>query len=215
LAAAAAEFIAARGQVVEAAMDIEQASNQLFNTTSELIEANDDIHTLQGLNQRRDFQEVLAREREEDRTLLQNLYSWTSGEGKWKKLPCQLFSIQILGPHFIKLSFTRIRENTYTAKSIARVMGMHHGFKLCGLDAVSLVEPACIGDQRLMWSSSSVKRVFRMIEKEMTATINFTLIHDRNAKGQIIDGIKFDTRQLFIFLIRHFGLSEEAKKRSV
>jgi hypothetical protein len=66
-----------------------------------------------------------------------------------------------------------------------------------------------------MWSSSSVKRVFRIIEKEMMTEIKYTLIHDQNAKGQIMDGIKFDTRQLFIFLIRHFGLSEEANKRSV
>jgi hypothetical protein len=49
----------------------------------------------------------------------------------------------------------------------------------------------------------------------MQHKIQFTVIRDHNAKGQIADGARFSTRQLFIYLIRHFGLSEEAKKSNV
>jgi hypothetical protein len=55
-------------------------------------------------------------------------------------------------------------------------MDLHHGFNLCSLDAFRLVEPAYIGTQRLLWSSSSVKRVYRQIGKEMKQEINFKII---------------------------------------
>jgi hypothetical protein len=32
---------------------------------------------------------------------------------------------------------------------------------------------------------------------------------------QEIDGVQFNTHQLFIYLVNHFGLSEEAKQRNV
>jgi hypothetical protein len=49
----------------------------------------------------------------------------------------------------------------------------------------------------------------------MKGEISFRAIRDRNAKGQIVDGIKFDTKQLFTYLVHHFGLSEESKVRQV
>jgi hypothetical protein len=72
-----------------------------------------------------------------------------------------------------------------------------------------------MGEKRLLWSSSSVKRVFRKIEIEMKDEISFKVIRDRNGKGQIVDGIRFYTKQLFTYLVHHFGLSEEAKVRQV
>jgi hypothetical protein len=126
-----------------------------------------------------------------------------------------LFRIQVLRPHIIEHSVTHIRDNTYIAKSMARVMDMHHGFKLSGLDAFRLVEPNYMGEKRLLWSASSVKRVFRKIEIEMKDEISLKVIIYRNAKGRIVDGIRFDTKQLFTYLVHHFGLSEEAKVRQV
>jgi hypothetical protein len=49
----------------------------------------------------------------------------------------------------------------------------------------------------------------------MKQEIYFKIIRDRNAKGLVVDGIKFDVRQLFKYIIHHFGLSEEAKIRKV
>jgi hypothetical protein len=43
--------------------------------------------------------------------------------------------------------------------------------------------------------------------------ITFKVIIDRNAKGQIVDGIRFDTKHLFTYLVHHVGLYEEAKVR--
>jgi hypothetical protein len=81
--------------------------------------------------------------------------------------------------------------------------------------AFSLMDPAYLGHERLLLSSSSVNCVFCQIEKEIKQEINFKIIRDRNAKGQIVDGIKFNVRQLFKYIIHHFGLSEEAKIRKV
>jgi hypothetical protein len=177
-----------------------------------LIGANDDIAVLEGLYCQRDFQDAVASQSNEDRTLMQKLNAMKIGDGKWKRLAYQLFNIQILKPHSIKLSAKNILEKTYTATSMARVMDLHHGFNLCGLDAFRLVEPAYLGHKHLIWSSSSVKRVFCQIEKEMKQEIYFKIIRDRNAKGLVVDGIKFNVRQLFKY---HFGLSDEAKIRKV
>jgi hypothetical protein len=45
----------------------------------------------------------------------------------------------------------------------------------------------------------------------MKQEIYFKIIRDKNAKGLIVDGIKFNVRQLFKYIIHHFGLCEEAK----
>jgi hypothetical protein len=180
-----------------------------------LIGANEDFTVLEVLYRQRDFQDSVASQSNENRTLMQKLNEMTSGDGKWKRLAQQLFHIQILKPHLIKLSVKLIREKIYTATSMARVMDLHHGFNLCGLDAFHLVEPAYLGHERLLRSSSSVKRVFRQIKKEMKQDIYFKIIRDRNAKGLIVDGIKFNVRHLFKYIIHQFGISEEAKIRKV
>jgi hypothetical protein len=66
---------------------------------------------------------------------------------------------------------------------MARVMDLHHGFNLSGLDAFRLVEPNNMGDKRLLCFSSSVKRVFGKIEIEMKDEISLKVIRDRNGKG--------------------------------
>jgi hypothetical protein len=103
----------------------------------------------------------------------------------------------------------------YTAKSSGRMLDLHHGFNLCVLDAFHLVEPAYIGTHSLLWSSSSAKCVFHQIEKEMKQEINFKIIRDRNAKVQIVDGIKINVRHCFKYIIHYVGLWEEVKKRHV
>jgi predicted nucleic acid-binding Zn-ribbon protein len=215
LADAAAGLIVARSAVLDAAIDIDEARKEVFETSAELLSANDDIAILEGLYRRRDFQETMEAEANAGRSLFQKLNSWANGTGKWKRIAQELFRIQVLRPHIIEHSVTHIRDNTYTAKSMARVMDLHHGFNLSGLDAFRLVEPNYMGEKRLLWSSSSVKRVFRKIEIEMKDEISFKVIRDRNGKGQIVDGIRFDTKQLFTYLVHHFGLSEEAKVRQV
>jgi hypothetical protein len=70
---------------------------------------------------------------------------------------------KLLRPHIIEHSVTHIRDNTYTARSMARVMDLHHVFNLSGLNAFRLVEPNYMDEKRLTRSSSSVERVFRKI----------------------------------------------------
>jgi hypothetical protein len=49
----------------------------------------------------------------------------------------------------------------------------------------------------------------------MKQEIYFKLILNRNVKVLIVDVMKFNVRQLFKYIIHHFGLSEESKKRKV
>jgi chromosome segregation ATPase len=82
LADAVTELIVARSVVLDAAIDIDEARNQLFETSAELLAANDDIAILEGLYQRRDIEEMMEAEANEGRSLYQKLNSWANGTGK-------------------------------------------------------------------------------------------------------------------------------------
>jgi chromosome segregation ATPase len=73
LADAAAGLIVARGVVLDAAIDIDEARNEVFETSAELLAANDDITILEGLYHRRDFQETMEAEENERWSLYQKL----------------------------------------------------------------------------------------------------------------------------------------------
>jgi hypothetical protein len=53
---AATGLIVARRAVLDAAIDIDEARNEVFKTSAELLAANEDIAILEGLYQRRNFQ---------------------------------------------------------------------------------------------------------------------------------------------------------------
>jgi hypothetical protein len=59
LADAAAKLIAMRGDISNASIEIEEARTQLFNTTGEMIGANEDIAVLDILYRQSDFQYLL------------------------------------------------------------------------------------------------------------------------------------------------------------
>jgi hypothetical protein len=84
LARAAAELIVARAEVLDSAMEVEEAQKQLSETTADLIVANDDIEILQGLYRHFDCQEAMARCIDDGLSLRQKLNAWRSGAGKWK-----------------------------------------------------------------------------------------------------------------------------------
>jgi hypothetical protein len=75
------------------------------------------------------------------RSLYQKLNSWANGTGKWKRITKEFFIIQVLRPHIFEHSVTHICDNTYTAKSMDRVMDMHHGCNLSWLEDFLLIEP--------------------------------------------------------------------------
>jgi hypothetical protein len=71
-------------------------------------------------------------------------------------------------------------------------MELYHGFDLCGLDHLRLVELSYFRGEHMICSSSSVKKEHREIEKIMQEEINFTVINDK-FKKKYVDGVKFDT----------------------
>jgi hypothetical protein len=70
---ATAKLIAMRGDIVNAFIEIEEARMQLFSATSELIGANNNIAVLEGLYRQHDFQDSVASQSTEDRTLMHKL----------------------------------------------------------------------------------------------------------------------------------------------
>jgi hypothetical protein len=134
---------------------------------------------------------------------MQKLNDWRSGAGKWKNIYPELFRIQILKPHLVKLPVNHTRNTTFTSKYAARVMDLHHGFNINDVDYLCLVEPAYLGEKWLIWSSSVIKCVYRQVERY---EINYTIIRDQDSKGEIVDGI--NTRRLLKYLIHEFGLSD-------
>jgi chromosome segregation ATPase len=160
LADAATKLILIRSEIIDAAIDIDEARKQVFERSAKLLAANDDISILEGLYKRRDFQEMMEAETNQGRSLFQNLNSWANGTCKWKRIAEELFRLQALSPHIINHSVTHNHNTIYTSKSMARVMDLHHGFNISGIDAFCHVEPNHMGEKRLLRSSSSVKCVF-------------------------------------------------------
>jgi hypothetical protein len=101
---AAVGLIVACSAVLDASIDIYEARNEVFETSAELLSANDDIAILEGLYQRRDFQETMDAEANAGQSLFQKLHSWANGAGKWKRISKELFRIQVIRPHVIPAS---------------------------------------------------------------------------------------------------------------
>jgi hypothetical protein len=125
--------------------------------------------------------------------------SLVKGNGKWKEIGKQLFHLQVLKHHLLRHAVTHIKQKVYTARSLARVVDLHHEFNLCGVDHLRLVEPAYFRDERMLWSSSRVKKEHRAIEKEMTREINFEVINNK-LNNKVVDGVRFNFQQLLLAL---------------
>jgi hypothetical protein len=93
---------------------------------------------------------------------------------------------------------------------MAHVMNLQHGFNLCGLDDLRNIERAVPRAEHLIWSSSSVKRVFTKVEQDMSTEITLKTISE-NHMGKKVDSVSFDPQELFTYLVNHFGLSDAAK----
>jgi hypothetical protein len=138
---------------------------------------------------------------------------YAPGRGKWKKIGLELFSMKVLKDHLIDAACTHIKENVYTKTSWAYTVDRFHGLNLSGIDNARNIELSRNG-RRLIWGSGSVKGIHRQIEKDMHEEINFEVIKDQDGES-VIDGIKFDMRALFTYLVKAFGLEEETKIRNV
>jgi hypothetical protein len=140
--------------------------------------------------------------------------SLVKGNGKWKYIGKQLFHLQVLQPHLIRHAVTHVNQKLYTACSLARIMDLHHGFNLCELDHLCLVEPAYFHDERMLWLSSPVKKEHRTIETYLMCEINCEVINDK-LNNKLVDGVHFDVEQLFHYLVTLFGLAEKVKRGTV
>jgi hypothetical protein len=62
----------------------------------------------------------------------------------------------------------------------------------------------------LLRSSSTILNTMDVAEKMMTKKFPWKIVE--GSKGHIHDGFEFDSKALFIHLVRSFGLEEQAKR---
>jgi hypothetical protein len=79
---AAVNIILTHREIIDAAINTNEARKQVFETSAKLLAANDNIVILKCLYQRRDFVETMEAETNEVRSLFQNLHSWANGTCK-------------------------------------------------------------------------------------------------------------------------------------
>jgi hypothetical protein len=116
--------------------------------------------------------------------------------------------------HLIDETVTHIRDNVYTPTSRAYITDMHHGLNLTVIDNMRKIEYAKKHAIKLLWSPLQVKRLQRQAEIDMQGVISFTVIKETHQETNV-DGVRFDMRALFEYLLTSFGLSEDACHRNV
>jgi hypothetical protein len=210
----ASELVVARNRLSETDLFAELTKEELFETSTNLMASHKDATILNGMAILKDIQSTIEDEKNHKKSLKEKVWSLVKGNGKWKEIGKQLFHLQVLKHHLLLHAVTHIKQNLYTTRSLARVMDLHNGFKLCRLDHLRLVEPAYLRDERMMWSSSCVKKEHRAIEKEMVREINFEVINNK-LNNKVVDGVRFDVKQLSCYLVTHFGLADKAKTGTV
>jgi hypothetical protein len=211
--------------IVEKVLEVRASNSLVQHRNREIEQLNDCVKALEAqlyikdkmltdTKQQHD-KEIKSMQCQLDRepTLQSRFNGYNPGRGKWKKIGLELFNMKVLKDHLIEAAYTHIKENVYTKKSWAYTVDMFHGLNLSGIDNARNIELSCNG-HRLIWGSGSVKGIDRQIKKDMHEEINFELIKDQDGES-VIDGIKFDMRALFAYLVKAFGLEEEAKIRNV
>jgi hypothetical protein len=113
----------------------------------------EEYHVLNGMHINLELERALDDQQESERDVQSRLANAGKWRGKWKRIIKRLFHKIVLKPLLIQLTAKHIRFSVNTAHSMARVMDLHHGFNLCGLEDMRLIEPAELGADRLLWYS--------------------------------------------------------------
>jgi hypothetical protein len=138
----ASELADAINMILETALFAEQKNEKLFETSNNLMVSNEEIKILKGMSILKDMQSTIEDDKKQNKSLKEKVGSLVKGNGKWKVIGKQLFHLQVLKPHLIIHAVTHIKKIVYTARSQAHIMDIHHGFNLCRLKHLRLVEPA-------------------------------------------------------------------------
>jgi hypothetical protein len=143
------------------------------------------------------------------KSLYRTLHKFYTGKGKWKKVTGLLFGIEALHNLLIDETVGHLRDNVYTKKGWAYTVDMRSGVNINSIDSCRNIEFGPKNSHKLIWSSGWVKSVHRQIEKDMSQELSFSVIKERH-HDLMVDGVSFDIRALFAYLITSFGLEKSA-----
>jgi hypothetical protein len=127
----------------------------------------------------------------------------------------ELFILSIICTNLIDETVTHIRNYVYTPTSLVYITDMHHGLNLTGIDNMRKIEYSNKQASKLLWLSSQVKRIQWHAEIDMQEVIIYPTAIKEIHQETDMDGVSFDMRALFEYLLTSFGLSEEACHRNV
>jgi hypothetical protein len=147
-------------------------------------------------------------------TIFQRLRGYLPGRGRMKKIANQLFASKYLKSLLILLTVRHVRGEVYTKTKLAEATDRVPGFSLRCVEGFRSIQNGKKGVQKMVWSSGSIKKIHRSIEKEMQAIIPMTVINEMH-DGSSVDGISFDEEAVFQFIVEKFGLSKKAKHGTV
>jgi hypothetical protein len=184
-------------------------SAKLVTVTLEMMKAHNQMKELQ------EQLEICDRNEQNDTpNLVIHLNKIRKGRGKWGTMALELSNVKHLKGYFLKKSALYIRDNIYTARMIGRIIDLNHGINLSGTDALRTAEAGRSTHQKILWSSGTINACYRDIERAMSSEIPITEVKEMR-EGKLVEGVKFDTKKLFAYLVRYFGLDEYAKNGSV
>jgi hypothetical protein len=134
LAMMSSELVVARNMLSETALFAELMKEDLFEMSTNLMASNEDATILNGMAILKDMRSTIEDDKKQKKSLNEKVGSLVEINGKWKEIVKQLFHLQVLKPHLILHAVTHIKQKVYTACFLARVVDLHHGLNLCGLD---------------------------------------------------------------------------------
>jgi hypothetical protein len=127
------------------------------------------------------------------------------GRDKWGNMALELFNDKHLKGYFLNKSARYICENISTARTIGRIIDLNHVINLSGIDAIRTAEDGRPAHQKLLWSSGTIRTCYRDIERTMSSEIPMTEVKEMR-EGKLVEGVKFDIKKLFAYVVCHFGL---------
>jgi hypothetical protein len=135
----------------------------------------------------------------------------TYGKRKWSQIATEIWDIPQVQKVLMKKAKAKYQQESYSCVKIACAIDSGRGCNLSGYQNIVNVERGKNKRRQcLLRSSSTIRNTMEVAEEMMVLKVPWKII--QGSKGQIHDGFSFDTKALFIHLVKSFGLEGKAKQ---
>jgi hypothetical protein len=135
----------------------------------------------------------------------------TYGKRKWSQITTAIWDVPQVQKVLMKKAKSKYQQESYSCVKIACAIYSGRGCNLSGYQNIVNVERGKHKQrQRLLRSRSTIRNTMEVSEEMMALKVPWKII--QGSKGHIHDGFSFDTKALFIHLVKSFGLEGKAKQ---